>query len=729
VRWPGGHTNYLYGVEFFQYLSDLYGEDLISRLNLEYGAYMFSYGIDPLFRSIYGAPLSTLWIEWQEYLHKKYEKQKARITAQGLSAYTLLTTSGEEKYSPTWSPDGKYIYFTQSTVDDISQIRRVDVETGEEKKIAEGILYDDRFAISGSHMYYSRGAVFNNFYIYKDIFLMDLDNRKQKRISKGLRAGDIAVSSDGKSMAYTRNYLGSKSLWLDDLNGTQKEIGYCGQDDQYLTPAFSPDGKTMVAAKWLAGACCQGLYVIDMENNKEWPLIPATSMEANPTFSPDGRYVFFDWDRTGVVNIYAYDLQKKKLYQVSNVLGIAQMPVVSPDGTRIAFSNYSSRGYDIAVMDLDPSAWRPVKLPPYKSVRLKYPFSEEELAIKEKEVIKEDHKYYPLRYLLPKFWMPYAFYNENGMSTLLYTAGMDPVGQHMYSAQVGYDWTGMRPTYSVFYANNVFLPQIALTATDLAVPYSWEGGTYWERQRAYGIYASLYHNGVYNWYDRQIFSAGYEGIGLSNISSIESYTNKPSIGDLKGFALAWRYMSLKRYQASISAEDGVDMSFKTVMYASELGSDFTFTRYSGGIKRYFPMMKKRHVLMASFQGVLSRGHELQQGSFSWEYLPIRGYPSNLIYGTKGGLGTLEYRFPIANPEIGMSYGYLFFEKLWGAVYFDEGGATSGSFADMLWRKSAGAEINLETANMYGLMSFMLKAGYAKGFDAGGEDQFYFLITM
>ncbi|MBU0573390.1 MAG: hypothetical protein KKH83_02800, partial [Candidatus Margulisbacteria bacterium] len=344
-------------------------------------------------------------------------------------------------------------------------------------------------------------------------------------------------------------------------------------------------------------------------------------------------------------------------------------------------------------------------------------------------VIKEDHKYYPLRYLLPKFWMPYAFYNENGMSTLLYTAGMDPVGQHMYSAQVGYDWTGMRPTYSVFYANNVFLPQIALTATDLAVPYSWEGGTYWERQRAYGIYASLYHNGVYNWYDRQIFSAGYEGIGLSNISSIESYTNKPSIGDLKGFALAWRYMSLKRYQASISAEDGVDMSFKTVMYASELGSDFTFTRYSGGIKRYFPMMKKRHVLMASFQGVLSRGHELQQGSFSWEYLPIRGYPSNLIYGTKGGLGTLEYRFPIANPEIGMSYGYLFFEKLWGAVYFDEGGATSGSFADMLWRKSAGAEINLETANMYGLMSFMLKAGYAKGFDAGGEDQFYFLITM
>ena len=51
-----------------------------------------------------------------------------------------------------------------------------------------------------------------------------------------------------------------------------------------------------------------------------------------PSFSPDGRFVVFSSDRTGIYNLFAYELATERLYQVTNLVSGAFQPTVSPDG-------------------------------------------------------------------------------------------------------------------------------------------------------------------------------------------------------------------------------------------------------------------------------------------------------------------------------------------------------------------------------------------------------------
>src|SRR5262249_40591840 len=61
------------------------------------------------------------------------------------------------------------------------------------------------------------------------------------------------------------------------------------------------------------------------------------AIDMAPAWSRDGHYLFFDSDRTGISNIYAYDIRERTTWQVTNVVGGAFRPAPSPDGTRLAF--------------------------------------------------------------------------------------------------------------------------------------------------------------------------------------------------------------------------------------------------------------------------------------------------------------------------------------------------------------------------------------------------------
>ena len=59
--------------------------------------------------------------------------------------------------------------------------------------------------------------------------------------------------------------------------------------------------------------------------------------------APTARLLYFDSDRTGISNIYAFDLDDARSWQVTNVLGGAFQAAPSPDGKRLAFD---ARGPD-----------------------------------------------------------------------------------------------------------------------------------------------------------------------------------------------------------------------------------------------------------------------------------------------------------------------------------------------------------------------------------------------
>ena len=734
VRWPDGSLRYLYGVMFFQYLCDNYGEDKLVQFSHLYGDYLLTYGegIEGCFQAIYGKNLWFLWNEWISDMKDKYQQQKAQIEKDGLTNIKPLTTRGFNIFKPKWGPDSDHIYYNQNNEDEYPSIRRINSLTLNDEKITEGFFYDDSLSIAGGKLYFTKGDTYKNYYTFKDLYSYDLKNKKIVRLTEGLRASDPAVSPDGQKIVYVNNDQGTRTLWLwDKALNNQKMLGSLEADMQYLSPVFSPDGTNVAVAKWTYGGH-QSIYLVDINTGKESKLIEY-GLSANPSFSPDGEYVLFDSDAAGIVNIYAFNLNTKKLYRLTNVLGMALMPDVSPDGKKIAFINYSSKGYDIGLIDYDRKNWKEIANNWVPSLPEKPVEKKEELTgiispafknVKAATLETEVHDYNPFPTFFPKFWLPYSYTDENGPHTLIYTAAMDSLNQHYAEAQLGYDWNVHRPTYIFNYIDNQFLPQISVTGYDAAVPRNWDNGahTYWERDKGGGVYFSFFNNRVFHEYDKQVFTVGYSFENLNNISSLEILSVQPSRGNINGALLAWRYYSLRSYGNSIAPEDGIDVQLKGTLYSKDLGGDYNFNYYSFSLSNYLALFS-HHVLASKAVAAVYKGEKIAQGGFTSGNLGIRGYSS--LTGTKLVKETIEYDFPLSILETGTGYGLTFFDRFWGNFFFEFGGVTSGTVGSLSLVRSIGAELALNTINGYGYVPMVLKIGYAKGIDAGGSDQLYF----
>ena len=609
-------------------------------------------------------------------------------------------------------------------MDGYPKIREIEVDSGKDRRLLEASVFASNLSLGpdGKKLLFIKTASFNNFYQYKDLYEYDLERNKTARLTEGMRVTDADLSPDGSWIVFVENKAGTKTLMMMARDGSDKFM-VCSYEAnaQYFSPRWNPDGREFAVAKWSVGGK-QKIYLVNPQTGVQKRVTEGEgpASESNPAFSPDGEYIFFDSDRTGIVNLYAYHLGSKRLYQVTNVLGGAMMPDISPDGQNIAYVSYSSKGYDLAVMKVAASGWKEVRSP----VTVTKPVSKPETRYSAEDRTTNIHDYNPIPTLIPKFWLPYSYTNENGAQTYVYTQGSDILGQHNYALQLGYDFEAERPQYNFLYNNNQFLPQISFMHTDTAVPYSWEDSTLWMRQKYGAVSFSFYDYKVFSDWDLQALAIGYQQTNIGNISSIESLSTRPSMGNINGILASYRYSSARKYAKSISPEDGIDMTLRVDWNSKDLGGDYTYTNHSASAATYFPTLLNHHVLAPTLYGFYSKGELLEQSNFTWKYLPIRGYPGTNLRGNKGVLLKTEYRFPLFYPEKGLMYGATFFDKIWGDIFFDIGGANFGSISDLKLKRSYGVELNIDTL-AFSYAGLNLKFGYVKGIDEDGEAKFYF----
>src|SRR5207245_9079600 len=93
------------------------------------------------------------------------------------------------------------------------------------------------------------------------------------------------------------------------------------------------------------------------------------AFERDPAWSPDGRYLLFSSDRTGIFNVYAFRVEDRTLWRVTNVVLGAFEPEVSPDGTQLALVTYGALGYDLSRMPFDAARFVPVSEVPVEALQ------------------------------------------------------------------------------------------------------------------------------------------------------------------------------------------------------------------------------------------------------------------------------------------------------------------------------------------------------------------------
>jgi hypothetical protein len=475
------------------------------------------------------------------------------------------------------------------------------------------------------------------------------------------------------------------------------------------------------------------------------------AMDMAPVWSPDGRYVVFSSDRSGIPNLYAADLDdpaRPVLRQVTNMLTGAQFPEVSPDGRWLFFSAYHADGWSIERMPFDPSAWRapsPLRLDPALPAAEARPLPSAPSA--------EARPYSPWRSLVPTAWLPYAVdLGRAGTFAGAAVSGSDLVGRHAVSAWAAVDvhgsgrWEGSGRWTWAGLGNPVFSLEATRTWDDLGqllLPDTTLSAAI-ERDDVAGAYVSLVR--------RRFRSAASISLGVERerlrrrLLDTDAFRFTDSGDALTNLVARASFVNTRSPAFAISPEDGIVLVGSGRWTAEshptpDYPRDRNEYKLHAATYRSLPFGGFAHHVLAlrgsafigtgdgvgieSIGGVSGGGANLAGFGIGIEsrLLPLRGFDPGVLRGNRAWTASAEYRAPLALVGRRPALSPFFIDRVSARAFLDGGDARcEGRTADVYHACAvadstsgpllgAGAELVLDIGFL-GVTTARLRLGWA-----------------
>jgi Tol biopolymer transport system component len=752
LEWPVGNVPYLLGGRFMAFLRGRYGDDALRGYLGDQGAQLWPYA--PSWASerwFAGKDFRTLWAEYAAAERARFDTQLAEIRRRPVTAVQRLTTEGGRIGAPRWSPDGTFVALYRRSLDRRPSIRLV-APDGRELRRLEGVEANGALAVvSPSEAVVAAGEIWREHRLYDDLWRLDLRTGSRTRLTDGARATDPAVSPDGARLVYVRRLPGGRmALVARPLAGGAEEVLFERPGAQVYAPAVAADGR--IAFEVHADGQRD---VFLWERGEVRRITDDAANDGAPAWTPDGRSVLFHSDRTGVYDLYAWEAATGTVRQVTNVESGAFQPSVSPDGKTVAFVTYSRSGFDLATVPLEPERW----VDPGPRVSTTWaeanapasggtaaPTATPTAAATSTEPSPPaplpSRPYAPWRTLAPHWWLPLIGGDGAGPILGALTGGTDVLAQHSWLAEAWWSLDGHEPGYFVSYVGGWSWPQLDLSSSRFLD--SAPGGDGLETVTtplAAGL--DLTFDRLAGTLALRLGWSGtsYDAHGVSGTASSPELLGLRD-GFLSELSFLAEYTDARRFQRSISAEEGRAVSLLLAAADPALGSDFSVTRARAAVSQYLRLPGTTHgVLALRLAGGAAEGSiggrapfelggvgqadplSLLLGTSTGPSDQLRGYPSGWFAGTGYVLANTELRFPLSVLALGRTTWPIFVRRLHGAVFADLGEtfdapdqlpfARHPFEADRL-HLGAGAELRAELALGYWLVTD-LRLGVAHAF--------------
>lgn len=385
---PDKYFPYRYGESLWQYVGARWGDAAIGEI-LQNSTTL---GIARAFQRQLGLTLHELSDDWREAMNAKFLPQAAVLDRPRTFAQPLLTerrSGGQIFLAPALSSDGNRIAFLSNGSEKRGEVFidlwLADAHTG--KRIKRLVSSTTNPNFEELRLLYSQSSfsndgrtlAFNGERQGKDVlYLMDIARGSVKRIDLPIDAVWSPVfSPDDKRIAFSGTRGGLTDIFVVDADG--KNLRQLTNDPYAdLQPSWSPDGQKIAFATDRGPDTNLGILkisrwriaVMDLETGNPEVLPGQDGLNLNPQWSPDGSQLGFISDRTGVPNVFLYDLGTKEHYQITNVLGgVGAITEYSPAiswarrADRMAFTYYEKGDYTVWTVDnprsLKRTAFRP----------------------------------------------------------------------------------------------------------------------------------------------------------------------------------------------------------------------------------------------------------------------------------------------------------------------------------------------------------------------------------
>jgi hypothetical protein len=504
-------------------------------------------------------------------------------------------------------------------------------------------------------------------------------------------------------------------MWIDlvllDADGANLRPLVSKQGLYFDNPRWSPDG-SRIAAVVKSGRNSDIVLINPVDGAMELLFQSDLAEDNDPEFSPDGQWLVFSSDRSGIWNIFAWDLAGKKLFQMTSVPYAAGDPRISHDGRILSFS-YLIRGLkQVRTLPFHPSSGKFIEVERPSAVEVP------DLKRLQPEVAFTGTEGIPLEAYRPFIHTPYFKSDEKGIQAGLFLLGADPVGINSYSLNLSYGFQSGRPGYDLHLINKSFWPTLSARIYDT----SCEGNTvdhsqsfrYQERGAEFSAGLKIIHRVVPDKITSSLkigarwryFESLDGNVRISNDADqsvgffgVVTLTRRPDSAS-RDMVSSWGEYFYLSYEKGVSGMGGKLPGYNGVLSATQ----------------YVPSFIKHQGL------ALTITHQSQEGLLSYSKtssLP-RGYGDRDIEGGFDRRNTLllraEYHFPILFTDNGFGLYAYHSHLLKGSLFIDYGAGWDGGYDWNDWKGRARTSLGATLTNRAVLFAvlpveFGLQAGY------------------
>ena len=759
---------YAVGNSQLRYFTETYGDTTLAKM-LKHRDSMLGlkyHDFKSAFAETTGKSYESFNDEWRKHVNIYYNTLASGMSRTDSLGVEPTTFPGQFLYDVKYSPDYEY-YAVLSLTSLERPVRRLYLtkndSTKKTKILAEGLITEGiNWSPDGNRIAYSRRTREKHGSIISDLFVYDIDQQKERQLTRNRRAWYPVFGSGGNQIAFIASEGSVSNIYLfNPETGEERKISDYQNDTELIDLTWNHQRNELVFQRF-DNRGNRNLVVLDMDTREERIIDDSVTDNRKPVISPDGQRLAFTSLRDDVPNVFIYDFKTDSIQRFTRQFTGAEayqwLSTTDNDSTeRLILKATEDKDRDyLYPVDLTyrhgidsvgiPSAYASWQ---EKSPPAKIPYSVEADA----SMVQKRYRYRSINNIthVSSFAVPYyAGANDYGIGG--FTSWIEPLGKHIIA---GGGWLSIadpgRNSYGLLtYINNQLYPTIAFSGYKLPGDGRFYGSDYLIDELIGGEVRATW---PIDWFDEPYrsdrFSMRLRHVLVRPLESINFPGNdivpQPEKARQTDLQLSWITKKQRPYQSNtLHPIDGYGLKLMVTGSEKILGSETAFLIPDMSAYKILPGLGlQRLYLYGRFQAQF--GDPLPQdfigfSRYSNIELPlsnnflsvpyskaerVRGYKS-FVAGKQVAFGSVEYRMPFT-PSLQTSIlgGFLQFGRTSLALFADGGVVWDVQIpAAERIEKRLGAGIELKNRVGIGPLKFVHSLGVAQPYDELFGDEVY-----